>query len=182
MSLITHLVDFTLGKSYLIDKLIASDPGDYDGFGNAASIYENTAVIGARQCDVYDDPTTYVYSGCVYIFKYNNFTGNWNQTQKLVSDTLNNRTFFGTSVLINQDHIFIGATGANSVYIYRQNKSLEYNDWYLIQTVESSSVDGEAFGVSISVSNDFLVVGDTLNGYVYVYMCICVYVYICMRV
>jgi len=96
------------------DKLEASDGENSDGFGESVSIYEDYALIGAR-----DDLANGWLSGSAYVFRRQGKS--WVEEVKLIpSDGFNTKNF-GRATVLAIDQAFIGAPHAadtGSVYIY----------------------------------------------------------------
>ena len=133
-------------------KLTASDGAVRDYFGNSVSISGDYALIGAPSDDDKGD-----YSGSAYMFKREGTI--WIQQAKLTASDGAVYDHFGYSVSISGDYALIGAYRNNytgSAYIFRR----EGNTW--IQQRKLTATDGayqDVFGVSVSISNDYIVVG-----------------------
>ena len=143
-----------------VTKVVASDRTISDLFGRSVAISGDYAVVGTIK-------STQGYAGSAYIFKRNGTT--WTQEAKIVASDRGTGDNFGSSVAINGDYVVIGAyqdgedTGgfngminAGSVYIFKRNGT----DW----TQEAKIValdrhEGDAFGISVSISGDYVVVG-----------------------
>ena len=141
-------------------KLFASDGAVNNFFGESVSISGDYAVVGAYLDDDNGDE-----SGSAYIFKR---TGtSWALDAKLLA--LDGAAFdnFGESVSISGDHIIVGALGddyhgsaSGSVYIFKNTGT----SWALETKLLAS--DGAAFdnfGESVSISDDYAVVGAYLD-------------------
>ena len=109
------------GNNWIETKLIASDGGTYDHFGDSLSLTSNgnTIAIGAN--------TANAEKGAVYIYRWDGII--WTE-DKLTATDGEFGDSFGTSVSINNDGsmLVIGADldnignnmGQGSVYIYRE--------------------------------------------------------------
>jgi len=139
-------------------KIVASDRAVDDSFGNSVSISGDYIIVGAL---------FKAGSGAAYIFVRSGET--WTEQQKIVA--LDNATNddFGSSVSISGDYAIVSAPwesedadGANSLssagsaYIYKYNGS----NWVKQQKIVASdrAVD-DSFGISVSISGDYAIVG-----------------------
>jgi len=139
-------------------KIVASDRAVDDSFGNSVSISGDYIIVGAL---------FKAGSGAAYIFVRSGET--WTEQQKIVA--LDNATNddFGSSVSISGDYAIVSAPwesedadGANSLssagsaYIYKYNGS----NWVQQQKIVASdrAVD-DSFGISVSISGDYAIVG-----------------------
>ena len=143
-------------------KLTASDAASYDWFGASVSVSGNYAVVGAYGND---DAGTYSNSGSAYIFVRSGTT--WTQQQKLTASDAAVSDRFGVSVSVSGDYAVVGANGDNShtgsAYIFVRSGTT----WTQQQKLTASdAVEADSFGVSVSVSGDYAVVGayDTNDG------------------
>ena len=137
-------------------KLYASDPGYWNLFGISVSISGNYAIVGANGNDA------------AYIFEKNG--DSWQQVQKL---STNDGSFFGFHVLISGNTALVGAikddengTDAGAVYVFEQKPD---GTWPTIATQKLLDSDGQSFnsfGDSISVSDNYMIIGARgNNGY-----------------
>ena len=137
-------------------KLSPSDAsgGGQKKFGNAVSISGNVAIIAAYDEDQPGAPD----AGTAYVFLRSGNT--WTQQQKLLPMDVMAYTYFGSSVAVSGDSVFITSgmctscrsqTGA--VYIFMREEIA----WSQRQKLTFSGTDG--FGSSISVSGDTVVIG-----------------------
>ncbi len=154
-------------------EIWASDGAVDDAFGGSVSISGDYAIVGAT----YDDDNGN-NSGSAYIYKRDG--ASWVQEAKLVPADGSENDQFGISVSIDGDYAAVGAVyigfGAiheGWVYIYKRSGSTWAQEAKLL--AQSGSVD-DAFGVSVSISGESLVVGasqdddnGTNSGAAYVY-------------
>jgi hypothetical protein len=132
-------------------RLSASDATEDDWFGQSVAISGDTIVVGAERA--YSDDI----SGAAYVFQRNGET--WIEQQKLVPADLEENDWFGNSVAISSNTIFVGAPStrqSGSVYVFSrigtawaEQQKLKVND---------AALD-DFFGVSMAVSGKTLVVG-----------------------
>ena len=145
-------------------KLLPSDGAASNEFGNSVSIFGDYAVVGARNDD--DNGSG---SGSAYVFK--RAGTNWTQEAKLLPSDGAASNEFGFSVSISGDYAVVGARGdddnglnSGSAYVFKRTGT----SW--VQEAKLLASDGSAeeqFGISVSISGDYAVVGvwgDTDNG------------------
>jgi len=137
-------------------KLHAGDGAAYDLFGTSVSIDGNTAVIGADQ-----HGSSNSNLGSAYVFFRTGST--WTQQAEISPSTVNN-SHCGGSVAISGDTIVIGCEtpyngGSQSAYVYvRTGIAWSY------QAKLTAFLSGGAFGSSVSISGDTVLIGDYLDG------------------
>jgi len=136
-------------------KLLPSDGAANDMFGFSVSISGDYAVVGSANDDNGQD------AGSAYVFKR---TGtSWTQEAKLLPADGAANDVFGFSVYISGDYAVMGArwdddNGGNSgsAYVFKRTGT----SW--AQEAKLLASDGAAFdefGVSVSISGDYAVVG-----------------------
>ena len=139
-------------------RLNAADEIVGDGYGFPVSISGDRAIVGAR----FDDDAG-TSSGSAYVFRRDGMS--WVQEAKLTADDAFGGDLFGWSVAISGDRIVVGARGATcggvfnrcgAAYVYR----LEGGGWVQEAKLLASDIAvGDAFGISIAIDNDRLIVG-----------------------
>lgn len=149
-------------------KMTASDGDPNDWFGISVDIEGNYCVIGARD----DDQER----GSACVFRYDG--SQWVHDQKLLAPDGVAGDWFGISVAIQGEYIFVGADAddnanginAGSVYIFKQSTS----SWLLQEMILAS--DGTAndyFGRYISLDDEVAVIGayydNEITGSAYVF-------------
>lgn len=151
-----------------VKKIVATDRSDYDNFGNAVAIDDESIVVAAYH-DAEDEngENQLTNSGSVYIYK---LSGNeWIFDQKITAFERSEHDFFGSSLDIYENKIVVGAyledddsdelfpiSDAGSVYIYQYQS----DNWIGIQKVVSSERSMmEYFGYSVGLSAEKMVVG-----------------------
>ncbi len=149
-------------------KIIASDGAAGDWFGISVAIYGNYSVIGARDDDF--------ERGSAYVFKRDG--NSWIQEQKLLAPDGVAGDWFGISVSIYGDYIFVGADAddnenglnAGSAYVFKRDGS----SW--VQQDKLVASDGTAndyFGRYVSIDENYVVIGayydDDIAGSAYVF-------------
>ncbi len=147
-------------------KLVASDGGTFDQFGNAVAIENDYIVVGAW---MEDGVLSSGSSGAVYLFKRDG--ENWEEETKIHTSNGGQDDFFGHSVLINNDFIVVGASkdddngyNCGSVYIYHKNE----DEWEEKAKLVPNEIDEQdRFGYSLALfENDLVIgaIGDNTNG------------------
>ena len=140
------------------DALTASDGEANDYFGNGVAISGDYAIAGAFGKNIESN----ISQGQVYIYKRNGST--WSEASTLTAADGTTGDYFGYSVSMDGDNIFISAMfkdiGINEnqgkAYIYSRNGA----NWTQQATFVPS--DGEAddnFGRSLSISGDQVMLG-----------------------
>lgn len=137
-------------------KIIASDGAPYDFFGTVVAINGNRAIVGASGDDNNGDS-----SGSAYIFHWNGTE--WVEQQKLTASNGSAGDSFGSSVAIEGDRVFVGATqtdnnysNAGSVYFFVWSGS----SWLEQQEIFASDAkSGDLWGQSVAISGDRAVFG-----------------------
>ncbi len=137
-----------------VKKITASDGISNDFFGASVSINGNYAIVGAFGNNL--------SLGAAYIFYKNKVDGVWGQIKKLTASNQGFYDTFGASVSINGDYAIVGADGANeqtgAAYIFYKNKIGE--EWGQIKKLMASDQNIlEAFGSSVSISENYAIVG-----------------------
>lgn len=143
-------------------KLSASDAEDYDIFGTAVAVNNDTIVVGAPQKNGAGTDR-----GEAYIFNRNiGGEDNWGEVAKLIASNPDDNALFGASVSIYGTTTIVGAfmengTGLDNgaAYIFEQNyQDLEV--WEEAARLISSDNDfQDYFGRSVAIFEDNVVVG-----------------------
>jgi uncharacterized repeat protein (TIGR01451 family) len=133
-------------------KLTAADGEAGDRFGSSVAISGERAVVGAP-----GDDDNGADAGAAYVFVRNGST--WSQEQKLTPDDGSVGAAYGSSVSINGDRLVVGSPqegGTGAAYVYLQS-----DDAFVQQDklTPSSGAAGDAFGSSVDVNGDQVVVG-----------------------
>ncbi|MCD4650466.1 MAG: T9SS type A sorting domain-containing protein [Candidatus Cloacimonetes bacterium] len=141
-------------------KVLASDGVFDDKFGWTASISGNYAVISAVDDDDNGDE-----SGSAYIFYKDGTT--WTEQAKLTASDGAPGDAFGISVSISGDYAVIGAClddacglFSGSAYIFHRSDSIWTEQ---VKLIASDGTFGDFFGMSVSISGDYAVIGTTYD-------------------
>jgi uncharacterized protein (DUF2345 family) len=157
-----------------VRKITASDGVAGDTFGTSIDVQGDTIVVGAP----FDESSR----GAAYVFERNQGgTNTWGQVRKLTESGGSTNDYFGSSVSIDGDIIVVGVsdddvgsnTNQGSAYIFERNHG-GTNNWGVVRSiVPSDGTTNDAFGVSVSVDGDVIVVGasgdDAFKGGAYVF-------------
>jgi len=148
-------------------KIVADDRASGSSFGISASISSDYAIVGARNDDN--------FAGAAYIFKKEN--GTWIQIKKILpSNPISGGkdASFGRSVSISGDYAVVGtrssiisntnggttvSASSGAVYIFKKDEG-GVDNWGQVQRIVASDATSlDDFGASISISNDYMVIG-----------------------
>ena len=139
-----------------LGQLFGSDTALGDHFGEAVAIDGDFLVIGAHADDDMGS-----FSGSAYVFARQGLE--WIEHAKLVADDGALFDAFGLAVTISGDYVAVGALaddddggGSGAVYVFARNGET----W--VQQAKLTALDasaGDAFGVSVAMDGDLLVVG-----------------------
>jgi len=129
-----------------------------DFFGCAVAIDGDDLIIGAQG----NNNTT----GAVYIFRKNDETDLWEETQKILASDGAGNDQFGESISASGSYFVVGASFAESVagdvnsgavYVYKYGTT-----WYEVDKLtgtDESSYEGNHFGESVDINGDYIIVG-----------------------
>ena len=139
-------------------KLVANDGAMDDQFGRSVAISGDLVVVGAA-----GDDDQGGLSGSAYVFARNQGGPNaWGQIAKLTANDGTVGDSFGLSVSVSGDLVVVGAPADNnsgSAYVFARNQSGP-NAWGQVAKLTTNDVvANDAFGTSVSISNDQVVVG-----------------------
>ena len=138
--------------TYLETKIVAPDAETGDVFGCSVSIDGDYVVVGAGGKNS--------QAGVAYIF-YRTSTNTWDTGTKIVASDAAAGDRFGCSVSISGDYVIVGSYGKSSysgvAYIFHRTGT---NTWDTgTKIVASDAAAGDYFGISVSISGDYVVVG-----------------------
>ena len=141
-------------------KLLPSDGAAFDFFGKSVSISGDYAVVGAQEND--DNGTN---SGSAYVFK--RAGASWAQETKLLPSDGATIDVFGISVSISGDYAVVGAhrdrdngSFSGSAYVFKRTDVTWTQEAKLLP---SDGAADDQFGISVSISGDYAVVGAQEN-------------------
>jgi hypothetical protein len=140
-------------------KITASaDAADNDYFGHSVSISGDYAIIGANMEDGNGTDR-----GAAYIF-HRTGANTWDAGTKITATDAADYDHFGYSVSISGDYAIVGAadedgsgTDRGSAYIFHRTGT---NTWDADTKITASdAADNDYFGHSVSISDDYAIVG-----------------------
>jgi len=165
------------------DKLTASDAAAHDQFGTSVAISGDRAVVGAHL-----DDDAGGASGSAYVFRLDDNDTPldeeddfWIQEDKLTASDAAGGDRFGISVSISGDRVVVGAVwdddacpgeptcDSGSAYLFRRDDndtSSDATDDFWVQQAKLAASDtaaGDAFGSSVAIGGDRVVVGAHLD-------------------
>lgn len=147
-----------------VRKLTADDGAAGDHFGNAVSIAEQTAVVGAYLADVGDS----IDQGASYIFGQNQGGANmWGQSKKLLAGDGLAGDQFGTSLATDAQTILVGSAEAaiggqvdqGAAYVFDRDQGGSGNWGQVKKLTASDGATGDLFGASVGIYGPTAVVG-----------------------
>jgi hypothetical protein len=141
--------------------------GNGNRFGWSVGISGDYAIVG-EPLNGTTAPVNYAKAGSAYIF-FRGSIGTWKQTQFLNASDKAAGDEFGNSVAISGDYAIVGAmledhnasggsnlSKAGSAYIFKRNGST----WTQAKKIVASDREAsDMFGVSVSISGDYAIVG-----------------------
>ena len=164
------VVSFDLVNSTVqyVDKLMASGSPTANAnndFGRSVSVNGNYAVVGAPQCEDWE--------GCVYIYKFDNSTYEWQQIQRLEASDANDfltsddDPLFGFNVKMYDNYILVGSVDVSRAYLFKKEASNSSEDnWNEIQIFKW---DERTSAVSVEMTDKYIAIGDPRNDKVFIY-------------
>ncbi len=149
-------------------KIVASDRAKDDNFSTSLAISGDYIIAGAAyESEDANGNNTLGAAGSAYIFKQT--AGVWSQQQKIVASDRAGSDFYGIRASINGDYAVVGAYGeahdvngnnqfsySGSAYIYKQTAGVWSEQQKIVASDRASS---DFFGISVSVSGDYVIVG-----------------------
>jgi len=153
-------------------KIVAFDRAAGDYFGWSVSISGDYAIVGAyAENEDASSGSTLAGAGSAYIFHRSGET--WTQQQKIAASDRAVNDYFGYSVSISGDYAIVGAffededassantlSNAGSAYIFTRSGET----WTQQQKIAASDRGaGDQFGISVSISGDYAIVGARYN-------------------
>lgn len=148
-------------------KLVAADAVTSASFGAAVDISDDTIAIGANR----DDIATVDRAGSAYVFTRNG--GIWSQKQKVTAFDFGIYDTFGSTVAIQGDTLFVGATeddtangvDTGSVYIYSRTVDVWGGERKLLAAEDGlTDARSELFGSAVAIDGVTAVVGAPFDG------------------
>ena len=154
-----YVYTYTDGIWKAPSRIVPQDTAPNQEFGHSVSIDKNHIAIGA--------PGDGAKNGAVYV--YTQSLSGW-YVEKIVQQNKRANTQFGTSVLLHDSMLYVGAmrddqgTGSHNsgaVYVYARSN----NTWQLVQKIVPTDDDtGSEFGFAIARSGNMLAIGAPKSG------------------
>ncbi len=159
------------GAAYVLDldgaswsvgqKLTAKEGANFDLFGTAAAMIEDTIVISAPQ-NQDGDPDAVNDEGAAFVFEWSSTLQAWSETMVLRPGDPAPEHRFGIDIAIKDDVIVVGASHADSgilnsgsAHIFRQTS----RDWFEVSRhVSPSSQAYDYLGLTVAIG-DSIVIG-----------------------
>ena len=141
-----------------IKKVIQESKGA-DNFGKSVSVYGNYAVVGAWTEDEKGPE-----AGAAYLFhRADEGKDDWALIKKLTASDGAAFNNFGTSVFIYDNQVAVSAPGnddfTGAVYIFQKNQGGTDNWGEMKKVVSHDGMDGDYFGNSIAMTDQYLLIG-----------------------
>jgi hypothetical protein len=138
-------------------RLTPADPITSDILGYDVAFDGTTIVAGAP----FGSFGGYQLPGRAFVFAQ--VDGTWQQTQKLLPESLQSQAFFGVNVTIDGDTLAIAASGEDletenegAVYVFEQTDGL----WsQAARLTASDATTNGSFGAALALQNDTLLIG-----------------------
>jgi hypothetical protein len=167
----------------LEQKLVATGPNgrnSMDQFGRSVSISGDTISVGAPAHD-FDAIGSGQLADAGAVFLFNRAMNTWSLQQKLVGASANGRVAgdqFGWAVSIETNTLAVGAPyqdfdeggnnsllGSGAVFIFHRDGGVWSLQQKLSGTGPNGRMSGDAFGTSVAINNNTLVVGAPFQHY-----------------
>ncbi len=137
-------------------KLENTDLGGRSGYGSAAILFEDFAMVGAPGVDQ--------FKGKVFIYAYDESAESWSEQQQLSAFDAANRANYGNTLAMVGNSLWIGAPfasqGTGAIYVH--DFDFEAMDWMGVSKLRASSPGGNSqFGNSFAVDGDLAVIGSS---------------------
>jgi hypothetical protein len=160
-----------------VKKIVASERGATDYFGNSVAISGDYVVVGSfSENEDADNANTMDNAGSAYIFKKDQGgADNWGQVKKIVASDRTVADIFGYSVAISGDNMIISApgekhdadgantlSGSGSAYVFSKNQGGTDAWGQVKKIVASDRRENLGFGMNVSISADYTVIGAPL--------------------
>jgi hypothetical protein len=142
---VVHLYQLSNGLYAHVTDILPADPNISYYFGTALALNAGVLVVGAPS------------AGVAYVFEA---SAGWGQTAKLQAPVPAASAWFGRAIDVSSETIVIGATGEEGgtpggVHVFERNAAA----WEWITTLEGSTVEHDAFGYTVKLVGDELIIG-----------------------
>ncbi len=154
------------GEAYVFKKngakwteeavLTADDGEEFDNFGSSVSISDEYAIVGAPG----------IFGGAAYVFNRNG--SSWTQEETLIPSG-NDALYESNSISISGNRVIIGGFG--KAYVFKRESNTVWTEEAILTASESQN--GDYFGRSVSISDEYAIVGawgaDAFQGAAYIF-------------
>ena len=177
-------LDYNSGAAYMFkeqadgswafhQKLLASDGGDFDHFGQDVSLDGDYAAIGSNILN--ESPT--LSSGRVYFFE-RQADDSWIETTSIISDDIEINDAFGLRLDLEGDQLLVGSQGnadagpnTGSAYLFERDDTGTWQQAHKFLASDAQASDD--YGYAVSMDGETVVIGArralTVAGSAYVY-------------
>jgi len=131
-------------------QIFNADPVVNGQFGISSDISGYYAVSGAIGVDD--------FRGAVYVYYFDSHE--WSQVAKLTLSDATANDYFGKAVAISGDYIVAGCEEKQAAYLFKKPTSGWTNMTETQKIVASDAQADDAFGYSVAIDGDYLVIGD----------------------
>jgi FG-GAP repeat/Secretion system C-terminal sorting domain len=144
-----------------VQKIVAPERFEDDNFGRSVSINGDYVISGAHMEDQdASEGGNMVDAGSAYIYERDG-GGVWSLAQKAVASDRAAGDNFGVAVSISDKNAVIGAwlaeSEAGASYIFERDDSGVWAEAQILTA--SDKVNGDRFGVAVSISNAYVIIG-----------------------
>lgn len=161
-----------------IQKIVGSQLSTGANFGWTVAISGDYAIVGAPREQVIISGSLTKDVGAAYIWKKQT-SGNWSELKTLTASDRTTADEFGNSVAISGDFAIVGAmleqhnekgadklVAAGSAYIFEKNS----DKWTQSQKIVAPDREtDDMFGVAVSISGEYTIIGAHKSGSAYVF-------------
>jgi hypothetical protein len=145
-----------------VKKITANDIEPSDAFGYSVAIDGDTALVGS----LYENGAGYLRGAAYVFYRDQGGADNWGEVKKLTAFDAEDQDQFGISVAILGDLAIVGADWKHeagdekgAAYIFGRHQGGADN-WGLVKKLSASDgAYGDAFGISVSISEEYAIVG-----------------------
>ena len=147
-----YLYEFDGSRWLPVQELMASDGANGDDFGASVALSSGYLIIGSP----FDDNEFGVNAGSAYLFE--NSTGDWVESNKLMADESDLSDAFGSSVSISESYAVVGSSDTPATpHLY------QFTEFGWADVLNISIDGGDGVGHSVFVNDEYVVIGDYEN-------------------
>jgi len=155
----------TIDGHWIEEQVLApADSVIYDEFGACVAFVGDTIIVGAPYATGLG-----IYTGAVYVFRFDPILGTWIQQQKLIATDGTIYAEFGAAIsrddgvlLVGARDTFVSGSGPGACYVYNYDPGLD--EWVFQQKlIASDGASRDGFGSSVSLHGELAVIGAPLD-------------------